>query len=135
MATIDEQLLTLLNNSKKPNELPLKGSLDGTEYQVIINEPLNRLERVLVSTGGNFINIDDTIFRIEKGYTIATQNTGVGLEINDIISNGVIRNNGFTIEITKAIYIGGTITDFGTYNDTTKSFTGGSYTVIKHIKL
>lgn len=131
MATTEEQILSILNNSLKPNDIPLNTGLTGTEFNLIINPTLNRFEKVLVTSSGNFITIGGTIFRYQVGYTLGVKNGGVNLEINDIISSGIIVNSGFTIDIEKAIYTGGTITDFGTYNDTTKDFTGGSYNIIE----
>lgn len=115
----------------KPKELPIRTALDGTEFNVVYADDNDRLERVLVTSSGNFITIGDTVFRRQVGYTLGVKNGGVNLEINDIISNGIIVNSGFTIDIVSAVYTGGTITDFGTYNDTTKDFSGGSYDIIE----
>lgn len=130
MATTEEQILSILNNSLKPNDVPLNTGLTGTEYNLIVNDSLNRLERVLITSTGNFITIGGVIFRHQVGYTLGVQNSGVNLEINDVISDGIIMNSGFNINISEAKYTGGVITDFGTYNDTTKDFSGGSYDII-----
>lgn len=135
MATTEEQILSILNNSLKPNDVPLNTGLTGTEYYLIVNDSLNRLERVLISSSGNFITINDVVFRFQKGFTLGVQNTGLDLEINDIISNGIITNSGFTIEVVRAIYKGGSISDFGTYNASNKTFTGGSYDFLVYTEL
>lgn len=137
MPTTEEQILSILNNSVKPNEVPLRTVLDGTEFDLIINPTLNRVERILVSNPNNFITInvnsDDVIFRLVKGYTGAVQNTSVNIEINDHVSNGNIYIDSTNILIKTARYNGGDITDFGTYDNVTKTFTGGSYTVLEWI--
>jgi len=135
MATIEEQILSILNNSLKPNDVPLNSGLTGTEYYLIVNDSLNRLERVLISSSGNFITINGTVFRFQKGFTLGIQNTGLDLEINDIISKGVIYINSTAIEIESAIYTGGDRTNFGTYDDVNKDITGGSYSIIELNKL
>lgn len=137
--TTEEQILSILNNSVKPNEVPISLSLTGTEYQLIINPTLNRVERILVSNPDNFITInvnsDDVIFRLIKGYTGAVQNTGVNIEINDHVSNGNIYIGSTSILIKKAIFNGGDITDFGTYDNVNKTFTDGNYDVIEWIEI
>lgn len=115
----------------KPKELPIRTTLTGTEFDVIYADDNDRLERVLITSTGNFITIGGVIFRHQVGYTLGVQNSGVNLEINDVISDGIIMNSGFNINISEAKYTGGVITDFGTYNDTTKDFTGGSYNIIE----
>ena len=115
----------------KPKDLPVRAVLDGTEFNIVYADDNDRLERVLVTSSGNFITIGGNVFRHEVGYTLGVKNNGVTLAINDIISNGIIVNSGFTIQIVSAVYTGGNTTDFGTYNDTTKDFTGGSYNIIE----
>lgn len=136
---INEQILAILNNSLKPNEVPLRSSLDGTEFDLIINPALNRVERIIVSNPNNFITInvnsDNVVFRLIKGYTVSTQNTGVNIEINDTVSNGNIYIDSTNIIIKKAKYNGGNITDFGTYDNVNKTFTGGSYNVVEWIEI
>jgi hypothetical protein len=137
--TVEEQILSILNNSVKPNEVPISLSLTGTEYQLIINPTLNRVERILVSNPDNFITInvnsDDVIFRLVKGYTGAVQNTGVNIEINDHVSNGNIYIDSTNILIKTAKYNGGDITNFGTYDNVNKTFTGGSYDIVEWIEI
>ena len=135
MATTEEQILSILNNSLNPNDVPLNTGLTGTEFNLIINPTLNRLEKVLVTSSGNFITIGGNVFRHEVGYTLGVKNNGVTLAINDIISNGIITNSGYTIEIVRAIYKGGSITDFGVYNPSDNKFTGGSYDIFVCIEL
>ena len=135
MATIEEQILSILNNSLKPNDVPLSTGSIGTEYYLIVNDSLNRLERVLISSSGNFITINGTVFRFQKGFTLGVENESLSLEINDIISNGIIYINSTAIEIESAIYTGGDITNFGTYDDVNKDITGGSYNIIEMNKL
>lgn len=139
MATTCEQCGSILNNSLKPNEVPIALSLTGTEYQLITNTTLNRVERILVSNPDNFITInvnsDDVIFRLIKGYTGAVQNTGVNIEINDNVSDGNIYIDSTNILIKTAKYNGGDITDFGTYDNVTKIFTGGSYNIVEWMEI
>lgn len=132
MATNCEQSNSVLNNSLKPNEVPVTLSLTGTEYQLITNPTLNRVERILITAPNNFITIGNDIFRLSKGYTVGVKNTGANLEVNDTISDGNIYINSTNIYIKLAKYNGGTITDFGTYDPVSKTFTGGSYTIITH---
>ena len=68
-----------------------------------------------------------------KGYTLGVKNTGSNIEVNDYICDGEIYINSTNVLIEKAKYLGGVITDFGTYDNVTKEFTGGSYDVIKWI--
>lgn len=114
----------------KPKLLPVTASLTGVEYNVIYNPTTEKLERHIVSSGGNFININGDVFRIIKGYTGSVKNTGVSLVANDFICDGIIRNNGVNLDIIRAKYLGGDITNFGTYNPTTGQFTGGNYNII-----
>lgn len=137
MATTCEQCGSILTNSLKPNDVPTRLTLDGTEYYYIVNPVLNRAEKILVSNPNNFITINvngyDVIFRWIRGYQGAVQNTGVNLQINDIISDGNIYIDSTNVLIKKARYNGGVITDFGTYDNVTKTFTGGNYTVLEWI--
>jgi hypothetical protein len=119
----------------KPNQLPVRGTLTGTEYQIIYADDNDRLERVLISSSGNFITINDVVFRFQKGFTLGVQNTGLNLEINDIISKGIVYVNSTAIEIESAIYTGGDRTNFGNYDDINKDITGGSYSIIEFNKL
>lgn len=135
MATTEEQILSILNNSLKPKEIPINLGLTGTEYYLIVNDSLNQLERVLISSSSNFITINDVVFRFQKGFTLGVQNTGLDLEINDIISKGVIYIDSTAIEIESAIYTGGDRTNFGAYDDVNKDITGGSYSIIEFNKL
>lgn len=114
----------------KPKLLPVNISLSGLEYNIIYNPTTERLERYIVSSGGNFININGDVFRIIKGYTGSVKNTGVSLVVNDFICDGIIRNNGVNLDIIRAQYLGGDITNFGTYNPSTGQFTGGNYNII-----
>lgn len=135
MATIEEQLLSYLNNAVKPSEIPVLNSLTGTEFNVIYNPSTNRIERILVSNSENFISIDGDVFRLIKSYTGSVKNTGVSIEVNDIIKDGVIRNNSVNILILNAKYTGGDITDFGTYDAVNSVFVGGNYIVTEYNEL
>lgn len=119
----------------KPNQLPVRATLSGTEYQIIYTDDNDRLERILISSSGNFITINGTVFRFQKGFTLGVKNEGLDLEINDIISKGIIYINSTAIEIESAIYTGGDRTNFGTYDDVNKDITGGSYSIIEINKL
>lgn len=113
----------------KPKLIPVNTGLNGTEFNFIYNPTTERVERVLVSVSGNFITINNDVFRLIKSYTGSVKNTGVNIEQNDIISDGVIRNNNVNLIILKATYNGGDITDFGVYDAVNSEFTGGNYTV------
>ena len=106
-------------------------------YTCVSQSRSNRVERILVSNPNNFITINvngyDVVFRWVRGYQGAVQNTGVNIEINDHVSNGNIYIDSTNILIKTAKYNGGDITDFGTYDNVTKTFTGGSYTVLEWI--
>lgn len=116
--------ITIVN----PSLIPINVGLTGTEFNLIYNPTTGLVERVLVSNSEYFILISNTVFRLVKSYTGSIQNTGVSIEINDKIQEGVIRNNSINIEIIDAVYNGGSTTDFGTYDGLTSKFTGGSYT-------
>lgn len=119
----------------KPNELPVRVLLDGTEYEILYVSSNQRLERKIKTTSSNFITISNDVFRLVKGYTGSVKNTGVNIETNDLICDAVIRNNGFNIYISSAIYTGGDITNFGTYNQVLGEFTGGNYTIINFLEI
>lgn len=129
MPTVEEQLLSYLNNAVKPSEIPVLNSLSGTEFSLIYNPSTNKIERSLVNNYSYFIDISNTVFRLIKSYTGSVKNTGINIEINDIIKDGVIRNNSVNLHILSAKYNGGDVTDFGVYNATTSAFTGGNYTI------
>lgn len=118
-----------------PKLIPVRTTLNGTEEQLFYVPSEGEVQRSIISLTPNFITIDNVVFRFIKGVTVSTKNPGSGLEINDIISDGVIINNGSNVLIIYAIFTGGSSTDFGTYNSTTKEFTGGSYNFIQYKEL
>lgn len=119
----------------KPKLIPVATTLAGTEFDIIYNPTTERIERILVSNSENFISINGDVFRLIKSYTGSVKNIGVSIEINDIIKDGVIRNNGVNILILNAKYTGGDITDFGTYDAVNSEFVGGNYIVTEYNEL
>lgn len=137
---MNEEVIQIVLNSQTPPELPVASSIGNSDIVVFWSVTNSQLEQTTANNlnlagSGNFITIDNNIFRLIKGFTGATKNTQGTLETNDIISNAVIRNNNVTLLIKSARYNGGTNTDFGTYNPTTGEFTGGSYTVLDFIEV
>lgn len=135
MATTQEEILTILNNSQTPPQLTVTSSVSSDDLIVVWSTANQELQQTTannlnLTNSSNFISIGNDIFRHIKGYTGATKNSTGSLEANDVIGNGVIRNNNVNLLIVSAVYNGGTITDFGTYNSATGDFTGGSYTVL-----
>lgn len=64
MATVNEQILSYLNNSKEGDELTILVNVQGTEFFVIYNPTTDRFERVLYSNVFNGDKIKDYL-----GYT------------------------------------------------------------------
>ena len=91
----------------------------------------NGSQWVLLQIDNNFITISNDVFRWTKGYTLGVKNTSSSIESNDTISEGNIYINGTNIYIHLAVYNSGSITDFGTYDNVTQTFTGGSYDVLE----
>lgn len=135
MATTEEKILSYLNNSKEGDELPVLVSPDGTQFYVVYNPTTDRLERFLISSGGNFITINNTVFRFIKGYTGSVKNTGINIQANDVIVNAVIRSNGKNIFIEKAKFLGGDSTNFGVYNTTSYEFDGSDYQFLNYTEI
>ena len=122
----------IILNSIPPKDIPIRPTLNGTEWGVFYVDSSGKLERSLTPSLGNFITINGNVFRLIKGYTGAVLNTGLGQEVNDFLTDGVVLVSGSIIRVYDAQYIGGSITDFGTYDNVTKKFTGGSYLVFQH---
>lgn len=134
--TLSEQILTILQNSLKGGQLPINLNPDGTERDLIYNPSTDRIETKQSSVSANFITIDNTIFMLEKGYTSLVKNSNNGvLEVNDIVSNGIILNNGSIVRISAAIYTGGATNDFGVFNASLSEFTGGSYNYLSYSQI
>lgn len=64
MATVNEQILSYLNNSKEGDELTILVNVQGTEFFVVYNPTTDRFERVLYSNVFNGDKIKDYL-----GYT------------------------------------------------------------------
>ena len=135
MATTEERILSYLNNSREGDELPVLVNPSGTEFNIVYNPSTDRLERILISTGGNFITINDTIFRFIKGYNGSVKNTGVNLQVNDFIANAVIRSNGVNLFISSAKFLGGDLNNFGTYNQSSGEFDGSDYQFLEYTEI
>tara|TARA_R110002051_G_C8769409_1_gene503346 strand:+ start:24174 stop:24581 length:408 start_codon:yes stop_codon:yes gene_type:complete len=135
MATTEERILSYLNNSREGDELPVLVNPSGTEFNIVYNPSTDRLERILISTGGNFITINDTIFRFIKGYNGSVKNTGVNLQVNDFIANAVIRSNGYNLFISNAKFLGGNLNNFGTYNPSSGEFDGSDYQFLEYTEI
>lgn len=135
MATTEEKILSYLNNSKEGSELGVLVKPTGTEFYIVYNPATGKLERLLISSGGNFITINDTVFRFIKGYTGSVKNTGINIQANDFIVNAVIRSNGKNLFIEKAKFLGGDSTNFGTYNTTTYEFDGSDYQFLNYTEI
>lgn len=135
MATTEEQILSILNNSLTGGELPLLSELTGTEFNIIYNPTTNRVERVLVESSGGTIIIDNNQFAFVKGFTGSVKNTSVTLEANDYIINGTIRNNSVNLYIDKAKYLGGDVTDMGVYSPSSSEFVGGNYVFLEYSEI
>ena len=128
---------TIHSGSDDPNVIPPSTYSIGDWY--ILGGTLlyqyNGYNWILLKTDNNFITIGNDVFRFSKGYTLGVKNTGLGLEVNDTISDGNIYINSTNIWIGLAVYTGGVITDYGTYDAVNKTFTGGSYNIITHEEL
>lgn len=137
---MNEEVIQIVLNSQTPPELPVAPNIANNDIITFWSISNGQLEQTTANNlnlagSGNFITIDNNIFRLIKGYTGTVKNTQGTLETNDIIANAVIRNNNVNLLIKSARYNGGTSTDFGTYNPTTGEFTGGSYTVLDYIEI
>lgn len=137
---MNEEVTQIVLNSQTPPELPVAPNIANSDIVVFWSVTNSQLEQTTannlnLSGSGNFITIDNNVFRLIKGFTGGIKNTQGTLETNDIIANAVIRNNNVNLLIKSALYNGGDNTDFGTYSATTGEFTGGSYTVLDFIEL
>lgn len=135
MATTEEKILSYLNDSKEGDELGVLVNPDGTQFYIVYNPATDKLERLLISSGGNFTTINNTVFRFIKGYTGSVKNTGVTLQANDIISDAVIRLNGTNILVSYAKFLGGNVANFGTYNSSTGEFSGADYQFLEYTEI
>lgn len=85
MATVNEQILSYLNNSKEGDELTILVNVQGTEFFVVYNPTTDRFERVLYSNVFNGDKIKDYL-----GYTpedVANKATDFSIINNELYAS------------------------------------------------
>lgn len=103
--SIESQILSILNNSKKVMELPIAATLVGTYWMIMWNTDLNRLERIPVSAinnGAGWIWIEGSHVEKDSGNFDIT-----ALEAGDIVWFKPITNGGDPLTLEGYTYDGG----------------------------